>query len=75
MADKQSIGPWEVSPGQGHNARPFWQLTRRNPEWRFGREYLLTASKRDARRFYVRAKADAAAVTLNATDGVKVPAP
>lgn len=69
MAD---IGPWQVWPGKGYDARPFWQLTRRNPAWALSQEFLLTATRRDVRRFYDKAKADAEAAKLNAAAGVTV---
>jgi hypothetical protein len=66
------LGPWQVWPGKGYNARPFWQLTRRNPAWSLSQEYLMTPSKRDVRRFYDEERAKAEAARLNAATGVPV---
>jgi hypothetical protein len=60
------LGAWEPLPGMTYSGRQKWEVIRRNPAFRFGREYLLTESKRDPRKFYSDRAAQAECDRLNA---------
>lgn len=57
--------PWQVEADQTYCARGFWMIWRKHPSLRNKRQYVMSPSGTDRRRFYNETMANNAASKLN----------